>query len=666
MTALDLRRPVVLALVPFVGTAVRILVAATVVCLLAVSPAAAEWTQVQTPHYLLLGDASPGDIRRIARRFEQFHAVMERLLSRGALSFATPTVVMVFKNRSSFRPYLPLYNGRPQEIGGMALSGGVINYMMLDASGGDAAYPLVFHELTHQITRNVSPNAAVWLSEGVAEYYSTFEIYDGTEVKLGVPIVDHIQRLRSGQFMPLKELLIVDSDSAAYNEQDRSTLFYAQSWALVNFLVRDVPSMQRFAEYMKAAQQGLSEEEALAKAYGLDLDALEQALKRHVNQFRFTGVRWTFPDRITDADLKVTVVNDAVALPHLAAILARMDRNPEAEQRLATALAASPRSAMAHAMLARIKLDEKRSAEAAELLAKEMAAETFLDHYVLASALADYVDLSGPATPAGTRAAGVLRERVAAAIAQKNDVAEAWRLAAYGHVLNNDLDQAEVSIGKALALAPVNERDRVVLADILVRKREFPRARSILGLLMARGRTPEMRQAARERMGSLVRFENSVAPGNTAKPAADVTAAQPEGPDPPVSPERDPAAPAPTAPAPPASPPRPRSGRDTIPLFRTVEPGETRVFGTFTAIECDDTGVTLVVQLAAKRLRVKAPRFDSIQFITYRDTKPTSVGCGPRPASETIYLTWKGTDSGEPQLRSDAIVVELTPLGYVP
>jgi tetratricopeptide (TPR) repeat protein len=646
----------------------RIFIAATLVCLLTVSPAAADWTQIQTPHYLLLGDASPGDMRRIARRFEQFHAVMERLLSRGALAFATPTVIIVFKNRSSFRPYLPLYRGKPQELAGIALSGDVINYMALDASGGEASYPVIFHELTHQITRNVSPSAALWVSEGVAEYYSTFEIYDGTEVNLGIPILDHIRMLRSGQFMPLRELLNADSSSEAYNERDRSSLFYAQSWALVNLLVKDAPSMHRFAHYMRSAQQGLSEEEALLQAYGLDLEALEQALKRHVNQVRLTAVRWTFPDRITDADMKVTTVDEAVALPHLAAIQVRVDRNPEAEQRLATALAASPRSAMAHAMLARIKLGEKRSVEAAELLVKEMTAETFLDHYMLAAALAEYIDLSGPTTAAGSRAVDALRERVAAAVAQQNDVAEAWRLASYGHLLSSDLEQAEAAIGKALALAPANERYRFALAEILTRKREFARARSILGLLMARARTPEMRQAARERMGWLVRFENSVAPDNTAKPPGDEKAARPESPDPPLTPERDPAAPAPTgtAPTPPPSPPPARSARETIPLFRTVEPGETRFFGTFTAIECDGAGVTIVVQLAAKTLRVKAPKFDSIQFITYRDTKTTRVGCGPRPAAETVYLTWKGTDSGEPELRSDTVVVELTPLGYVP
>ena len=49
---------------------------ASLLCLLTVTPAAAAWTQIQTPHYLFIADASAGDMRQIVRRFEQFHAVM--------------------------------------------------------------------------------------------------------------------------------------------------------------------------------------------------------------------------------------------------------------------------------------------------------------------------------------------------------------------------------------------------------------------------------------------------------------------------------------------------------------------------------------------------------------------------------------------------------------
>jgi hypothetical protein len=118
---------------------------------------------------------------------------------------------------------------------------------------------------------------------------------------------------------------------------------------------------------------------------------------------------------------------------------------------------------------------------------------------------------------------------------------------------------------------------------------------------------------------------------------------------------------------PPAAAPQPEPSRAVRigPIFRTVEPGETRVFGTMTAIECNEAGITIVVQTTTRQLRVGTQRFESIEFITYRD-KEAKVGCGPRPASETVYLTWKGNDTGGAEIRSASIVVELTPVGYKP
>ena len=622
----------------------RTLVVTAALCWLTATPVAAAWTQIQTPHYLFIGDASSGDMTRIARRFEQFHAVMQKLLSRAALSFSAPTVVVVFKNANSFRPYMPLYQGRPQEVAGIAITDGLVNYVAINGAGGDDAYPVIFHELAHLVTHNVSQNAATWLSEGIAEYYSSFELRGGKEVRLGVPLVHHVSRLREGQLIPLKELLTADSKSPVYNEHDRATLFYAQSWALVHFLVNDEQLRQRFADYMKSADRGLPHDQALTQALGIDLEPLEKALRRYVNQRDMPAMHWTMADTISDASMAVTVVDEGVALPHLAALLVRLNRPEDAEQRAIAALALAPRSAMAHAILADIRIEEQRSVDAATLLDKELAFNTFLDHYTVASALAKYIRLAGHTTPAGIRASATLRERITAATATRDDIAEAWRLASYAHLLANDAAQAGDAIERALALAPANESYRFTLVDILISQREFARARGTLGLLMARGRTADVRAAAVQAMSSLVRFEASVTAPVVAEP------------------------PKPVEPADPGSANRPAipTPETLRPAFRTVESGETRVFGTMTSIECAGATVTVVVQIGARRLRITTSGSESIRFITYRDKKSAQVGCGPRPASETVYLTWRGADSGGDEIRSDSIVVELTPLGYAP
>ena len=65
------------------------------------------------------------------------------------------------------------------------------------------------------------------------------------------------------------------------------------------------------------------------------------------------------------------------------------------------------------------------------------------------------------------------------------------------------------------------------------------------------------------------------------------------------------------------------------------------MFGTLTAVECGPVGVTIVVNLGSRVLRVTSPAFDRFDFITYRKDLKGGV-------------------------KSDAVAVEFTPLGYKP
>ena len=74
------------------------------------------------------------------------------------------------------------------------------------------------------------------MSEGVAEFFSKFQPIDsGKRARIGDPQGEHIGRLRM-EFMPLAALAAVDHDSAEYNERDKQSVFYAESWALYHYL----------------------------------------------------------------------------------------------------------------------------------------------------------------------------------------------------------------------------------------------------------------------------------------------------------------------------------------------------------------------------------------------------------------------------------------------
>ena len=88
------------------------------VCL-APASAAAEWRRLDSPNFIVVGDASERDLRTIAVQFEGFRETLGRVLSANVTATAVPTVVVVFPHDRAFTPFKPLYNGKPVDVDGV-------------------------------------------------------------------------------------------------------------------------------------------------------------------------------------------------------------------------------------------------------------------------------------------------------------------------------------------------------------------------------------------------------------------------------------------------------------------------------------------------------------------------------------------------------------------
>src|SRR5207244_1956985 len=77
---------------------------------LSTRPAAAPaWTILQSPNFIVLGDAGERSLRDVALRLEQFRAVIGRLVPRAKLSASVPTIVVVFGSDKTYEPFRPRY-----------------------------------------------------------------------------------------------------------------------------------------------------------------------------------------------------------------------------------------------------------------------------------------------------------------------------------------------------------------------------------------------------------------------------------------------------------------------------------------------------------------------------------------------------------------------------
>src|SRR5271169_6761386 len=122
------------------------------------------------------------------------------------------------------------------------------------------------------------PGLPTWVAEGMADFWGNSHIEE-KQADVGVPSENRILELRYSPMMPLETLFKVDHNSPYYNEQNKASIFYAESWALIHYLILGDNGAHRasFDAYLAALSQGTTQDEAAAKAFG-DYGKLQESL----------------------------------------------------------------------------------------------------------------------------------------------------------------------------------------------------------------------------------------------------------------------------------------------------------------------------------------------------------------------------------------------------
>ncbi len=614
----------------------------------AAAPCAAEWRRLDSPNFVIVGDVGAGTLRDIAVRFEGFRETLSRVLTDRVTATAVPTVVIVFPSDKAFTPFKPKYKGKPIELAGLFLSREDVNYIALTSTGGEESMRVVFHEYAHLIVANVARNIPVWLNEGLAEYYSTYRVESGGRgAVLGAAIPSHLALLNDESPMPLAELLAVAPDSPLYNEGSRRSVFYAQSWALAHMLQLGEPRrMPELGQFLSLVGQGVPAGDAWARAFGAE--PIERDLGSYVRRRLFSAYRYKFPEKIATFDGVAAPLAAADAEAFLDDFLVQQGREEEAGDRLAKAGGAdTPWRTIVSAEVALARSDYDTAEK--QLLGLPEAAD-WLTRYRAGAALAQVVRRRGgkPEPAVVTRAQQLFQIPEAGGSLIPNAVA---RLASL-ELDSDDVPPASLAsaLERARVLAPGRTDYAFLHARVLVAQSAYPAARTIAAPLMSPVYPPEIRDSARSLMGYIVRLEAAKKMFDEARAAEPAAAAEPERAT--EAPATSPAEPAGAGTDQPAARRKggaraaPPAARITQPIFRELEPGERRVEGILTRIDCTGREAVFNVRTPEGPMRLTAPRMDAVDFITYRDDLKGRVACGPLPEPTRVYAAWRpGSDA---------------------
>ncbi|HMF58479.1 MAG TPA: tetratricopeptide repeat protein [Pyrinomonadaceae bacterium] len=613
------------------------------------------WTKVVSKNFTLIGNADEREIRQVAARLEQFREVFSRLSgNQGALA-SVPTTVIVFRTEEAFRPYKPLYRGRPSDAAGFFQSGSDTNYITLSTEHrAGEAYRIIFHEYVHLLVNDRMGDVPVWFNEGLAEYYSTVGASeDGARVWLGFPVRSHLATLRDTGLIPLRTLFSVEQDSPYYNERDKNGIFYAESWALVHYLLQAndgarASELYRFIELLGA---GKPQGEAFTEAFGTDVETLEKELAEYVRRASYTSRAVTFPSRVEfDAGARGGAITESEALAHLGDLLLHLKRLDDADARLQEALRLDPHSALAHCALGLVRAKQKRYSEArAHLkLAVTENPDDYLLHYKYAYAVSrEGMDEEQTAYSYTTDDAELMRAELRRAMELRPDFPESYHLLAFVNLVRDEqLDESFTLIRRAIELSPGREELELVLAQLHMRKRDWTSARAVLEPIAGGAASRQVRERAVALLNTIRNMENYLAQLQRTADEERAHATQNESPA-----EHDAVAEATGLPV------------ELVRGLRHAEDGEAQMRGLLVKIDCAQSaqGVIIVVQTGGRTLKLHSDELRHIRFTTYTTEVRGIMTCGGRNPANDVFITYRPAPNSHLSTEGEVVAIEFLP-----
>ena len=226
-----------------------------------------RWIKLEADQFDIYSNASEGQTVEVAAELLRMRDAIGQL-TRMTVRAPLRTQVYLFASERSFAPFRDAaFQQKNAQIGGAFFSSENSNVIMLRGDSGEHSLDIVFHELTHYFVANSTRGIPLWFNEGLAEYYSTFTS-SGKNVSIGKPVREHVLWLRANPLIPLRELFATTHTSPTYNERQRVGAFYAQSWALVHYLLRGTPEQRvKLGTFLNLLDAGKPLDEAFSTAF---------------------------------------------------------------------------------------------------------------------------------------------------------------------------------------------------------------------------------------------------------------------------------------------------------------------------------------------------------------------------------------------------------------
>ncbi|MGH9392019.1 MAG: tetratricopeptide repeat protein, partial [Vicinamibacteria bacterium] len=325
---------------------------------------------------------------------------------------------------------------------------------------------------------------------------------------VGVSDDRHLALLSRLPLMPIEELL------RAEGKRDSGALFYAQSWALVHYLLVESPEgRERLARFLAIEGSGVDPVAAFRDAFREEPGRVQEALAKYLRRGRWSGIRVEFPPLSSAGGVSSRRLSMAEVQERWGELFLATSRLREARVCLEEAVRLDPDLGTAWEALGLLELEEGEPAQAKIHLKKAIDLDS-----ASASGLYRYADILLAEHSRGRvdSIPGAVAEDAASALrrslALEPSARESAELLAFLYLVRGErLNEAEALVESALSVAPDDPPLLFLKGQLLAKRGQYEGARKTLRRVVETSEDPRLREEAEEFLARMTEVER--APG---------------------------------------------------------------------------------------------------------------------------------------------------------
>ena len=421
------------------------------------------WVEIRTTHFVVTSDGGEKTARHVADQFELLLRVFQATMPNARFSNGIPVQILAARDGQSFArlfPEFPFDKRRPQPNGLFAPGPEKIYIGIRTNVSGPVPYDDIYRDYAHMILNLSYRNLPPWLEEGYSDVYASITFTD-RGVRIGRPDPNDMSTLYESPLLPLDLVFHVDRNSPYYSAGDKTTVYSAESRALVHFLLSDpqLSGTKALDQYITNVEGGADTLQAAKQAFG-DINQLQSKLEAYIKATK------ALPSEIAvaaggDSVGSVKTLSTAEAEARMGDFSANRGKRDDAQDKLEDALKLDPSLADAEQSLGFLSLqqNELQDAENHFTRALELSPNDALSYYgqgLIAMSKGGMVGV-----PVG---AVVAFEKT---ISLNPDFAPAWyNLSSIYALRAETLEKALTDAQRAASLAPGDSAYRSQVANI--------------------------------------------------------------------------------------------------------------------------------------------------------------------------------------------------------